>query len=62
MNSPHDEGSTPERSGVVRTLQRVESPEVKSLPKTDCVRKPLVAFEEVPATTATPLTWGSDNS
>jgi hypothetical protein len=62
MNSSHDEGSTPERGGAVRTLQRVKSPEVKSLPKTDSVRKPLVAFEALPATTAAPLTWDSDDS
>jgi hypothetical protein len=62
MNSPHNEGTTPERRGVVRTLQRVESPEVKSLPKIDSASKPLVAFEALPATTAAPASWDSDNS
>jgi hypothetical protein len=62
MNSPHDEGSPLERSGVVLALLREESPEVKSFPKTNRLGKPLVAFEALPADTAAPVSWSSGNS
>jgi hypothetical protein len=62
MNSRHDEGSTPERNGVVLTLKRGEGPEVRSFSEAEEARKPLVAFEVLPAATAAPSTWGSSSS
>ncbi len=59
MDKQHEEGSSAERSAVF-TLQREESPEVKSFPKRRHV-KALGAFEPLPSATA-PSTWGSRNS
>jgi hypothetical protein len=59
MDRQHDEGSSAE-GGTVFTLQREESPEVKSFPKRGHV-KALGAFEPLPSATA-PSTWGSSNS
>ncbi len=60
MDTQHDEGSSPERTGGVFTLQREESPEVKSFPKARLV-KSLGTFEPLP-TAAAPLTWGPENA
>jgi hypothetical protein len=35
---------------------------MKSVPRTDLIRKPLVAFEALPAHTALPSTWASGTS
>ncbi len=59
MDRQHDEDGSAERTGGVFTLQREESPEVKSFPETGLV-KSLGAFEPLP--TAAPLTWGSENA
>jgi hypothetical protein len=61
MDRQHDNGSSTERTGGVFTLQREESPEVKSFPKKG-LAKSLGAFEALPAATAAPLTWGPDNA
>jgi hypothetical protein len=60
MDRQHDEGSSAERSAVF-TLQREESPEVKSFPKSGLV-KSLGAFDPLPAATTPPSTWSSSNS
>jgi hypothetical protein len=62
MNSRYDEGSPPERPSGIHARAREESPEMKSVPRTDLIRKPLVAFEALPPHTALPSTWGSGTS
>ena len=59
MDTQHDERISAERSAVF-TVQREESPEVKSFPKKGLV-KALGSFEPLPSATA-PSTWGSSNS